>query len=153
MSFQSLPDGRARRLAAAKDTVHDVLIVGGGINGARLYDLLCRKGQHTLLLDAGDFATGTSQATGMMIWGGILYLRQGDVATAFKLCRARDRLLANEPELAVPCRFRYCPSKPSRQYPVLAGLAIYWLFGGLHGHAPRLERDYAEAGLLAAASA
>jgi glycerol-3-phosphate dehydrogenase len=40
----------------------DVTILGGGINGACVYDNLCRRGYRVLLLDKGDLASGTSQA-------------------------------------------------------------------------------------------
>jgi glycerol-3-phosphate dehydrogenase len=55
---------------AAGDGVFDVLILGGGVTGASLYGELCRHGWRTLLIDTGDFASGTSQSTGMMVWGG-----------------------------------------------------------------------------------
>lgn len=148
MTVQSLPDGRACRLAAAADGVHDVLVIGGGVNGARLFDLLGRRGHRTLLLEAGDFASGSSQATGMMVWGGLLYLRQFDIGTVVKLCRARDRLLSAEPAQARPCRYRYIPGPGPGRHLALLGLGLYWLLGGLQRRAPRLEPDYAEASLL-----
>lgn len=47
----------------------DVTILGGGINGAGFYLTLCRRGYRVALLDNGDLASGTSRASGMMIWG------------------------------------------------------------------------------------
>jgi glycerol-3-phosphate dehydrogenase len=148
LTSQSRHDDRADRLAAATDTIHDVLIVGGGINGARLFDLMGRQGVSALLLDAADYAAGTSQATGMMVWGGLLYLRQLDLGTVFKLCRARDRLLAELPDRAVPRRLRYFPGAQSRPSVLLVGLVFYWLLGGCKRQVPRLERDYPELALL-----
>ena len=66
---------RGSRWSAAANTLFDVIILGGGINGACLYDRLASRGHTVCLLDEHDFAAGTSQASGMMIWGGLLYLR------------------------------------------------------------------------------
>jgi glycerol-3-phosphate dehydrogenase len=58
---------RGHNLAAIEsEGAVDVAILGGGVNGACLYDALCRQGYRTLLLDRGDFASGSSQASGMM---------------------------------------------------------------------------------------
>ena len=56
----------------ARETVFDVAVVGGGINGASLYHELCSRGYRVLLVDKGDFACGTSQSSAMMVWGGLL---------------------------------------------------------------------------------
>ena len=71
----------------------DALIVGGGITGAPLYHTLCGRGYRVALIDKGDFASGTSQASGMLIWGGLLYLKNLEFATVVKLCRARSEWL------------------------------------------------------------
>jgi glycine/D-amino acid oxidase-like deaminating enzyme len=47
----------------------DVLIVGGGMTGAPLYHELCGRGYRVALIDKGDFSSGTSQASGMLVWG------------------------------------------------------------------------------------
>jgi len=65
---------------AGRDTVFDVAIIGGGIKGAHIYHQLCEAGYRTVLLEKGDFASGTSQASCMMIWGGLLYLANWDIA-------------------------------------------------------------------------
>ena len=48
------------------EDIFDVAIIGGGINGAALYHQLCNEGYRVLLVDKGDFACGTSQASAMM---------------------------------------------------------------------------------------
>ena len=66
---------RDRNISNTAGNNFDITIIGGGINGASLYNKLVQEGYRVLLIDKGDFASGTSQASGMMIWGGLLYLR------------------------------------------------------------------------------
>ncbi|XHR27209.1 MAG: FAD-dependent oxidoreductase [Chthoniobacteraceae bacterium] len=110
----------------------DVLIVGGGISGAPLYRELCRRGYRTGLVDKGDFASGTSQASGMLIWGGLLYLQNFDLLTVSKLCKARKELMAAFPERISALDLRYLTSPKDGPKPgtVLLGLYAYWLLGG-----------------------
>lgn len=110
----------------------DVLIVGGGITGAPLYRELCGQGYRTGLVDKGDFASGTSQASGMLIWGGLLYLQNLDLFTVIKLCKARKELMTAFPEKISILDLRYLASATGGPKPVtvLLGLYAYWLLGG-----------------------
>ena len=101
---------RSAHWQTAGEEVFDVLIIGGGITGASLYGELCRHGWRTLLLDKGDFASGTSQSSGMMVWGGLLYLRAGDVFTVLRLSRSRDRMIEELDGWTAPASFHYIPS-------------------------------------------
>ena len=71
----------------------EVLILGGGITGISLAALLDSNGKSVLLVEKGDFASGTSQASGMMVWGGLLYLKNLEFGLVRRFCRARDRLI------------------------------------------------------------
>ena len=55
---------RAEHWAPAEETVFDVTIVGGGVTGACLYHQLCQRGLRVLLIDKGDFASGTDLPPG-----------------------------------------------------------------------------------------
>jgi glycerol-3-phosphate dehydrogenase len=141
---------RAAHWQTAGEEVFDVLILGGGITGASLYSELCRQGWRTLLLDKGDFASGTSQSSGMMVWGGLLYLRAGDVLTVLRLCRSRDRMIKELDGWTAPASFHYIPSLkdgPSSLY-IGVGLGLYWLLGAGRRHFPEYRRDFAETALL-----
>jgi len=129
---------------------YDVAIIGGGINGACLFDRLARQGTRVLLVDRGDFACGTSQASGMMIWGGLLYLSQFDMATVLKLCGARDRLIRQMPESVSPARFRYLVREGSGRprWFVQCALAFYWLLSRGRRALPRFQRHFEEEALL-----
>jgi glycerol-3-phosphate dehydrogenase len=122
---------------------YDVAIFGGGISGARLFHELCRHGHRVLLLDRGDFAGGTSQASGMMIWGGLLYLRQFDFRTVIKLCRARDDLIEQLPATIHPASIRYLPGRKNlRPALVHAIMLMYWLLGSPKRLPPRSDASF-----------
>jgi glycerol-3-phosphate dehydrogenase len=142
---------RLHNLAAIEsDGDFDVAILGGGVNGACLYDALCRRGYRTLLLDHGDFASGTSQASGMMIWGGLLYLRNFDLPSVFQLSRDRDRMaraMASRMSVSV---MRYLPSAGgswSRKR-VQAALWLYWMMSLGNRRMPSFEPSFDELELV-----
>ncbi len=59
---------------------YDVVIIGGGINGAGLFRDLALHGVKVLLLERGDFSSQTSQGSSKMLHGGIRYLENFDFA-------------------------------------------------------------------------
>ncbi|MBI3523487.1 MAG: FAD-dependent oxidoreductase [Betaproteobacteria bacterium] len=128
----------------------DVVILGGGINGSCLFDALCRKGYRTLLLDKGDIASGTSQASGMMIWGGILYLKNLDLRTVFHLSRDRNRMINDMSDWLSPVLLRYLPSVRSgrSKWLVYLGLWLYWLIGFGARRMPGSENSFDEQSFL-----
>lgn len=142
---------RTERLAAARAGVFDAVIIGGGVNGACLYDHLCRRGYCVALLDRGDFACGTSQASAMMVWGGLLYLRSFDLGSVYKFSRARDSMIRDMDDLLSPRVFRYCvaPGTALGKYANLSGLYFYWLIGRFNRRPPAHEAQYPEQRLLA----
>ena len=119
-------------------TTFDVTILGGGINGACLYHRLCTAGYKVLLVDQGDFAAGTSQASGMMIWGGLLYLRSLDLLSVYRFSQARDAMIRNLPEWIEPAPVHYIPAHQGPPDPrlVLGGLYFYWLLGHFRRRSP-----------------
>lgn len=127
----------------------DVAIIGGGINGACLYCDLTAGGYRVLLIDRGDFASGTSQASTMMIWGGLLYLKDWELGTVCSLSASRDRLIARQPAQIRPRTVRYVPVPGGRSRAfVQSVLYAYWLLGGARRMRPRFERDFDERALL-----
>ena len=134
---------------ALERRVFDVAVIGGGINGVCLYHHLCKQGFSVLLVDKGDFAGGTSQASAMMIWGGLLYLRNWELFTVRRLCTSRDRMLREMSEWIKPRRFRYIPDHGrGRGTLVHAALHFYWLLGGCRRLCPRRESDFSERAFL-----
>lgn len=140
---------RHTQWSAVEQTTFDVVIIGGGINGACIYHHLCRLGLSVLLVDKGDFAAGTSQASAMMVWGGILYLRHWDVFTVRRLCRSRDGMLREMSDWVKPRQFRYIPPSPTRARFVHAALHFYWMLGGCRRRKPTSVHEFPERELLA----
>ena len=75
----------------------DVLIVGGGINGAVSAAALSARGASVALIDRGDFAGFTSQESSNLVWGGIKYLENYEFPLVRKLCMSRNRLMRAYP--------------------------------------------------------
>jgi glycerol-3-phosphate dehydrogenase len=135
---------RNQALEAAGTDVHDAVIVGGGVSGAALFRELGGRGYRVLLVDENDFTAGTSQASGMLIWGGLLYLKNLDFRTVIKLSAARDRMLRTESDHVREMRFRYLPRRRGGRSRLLvrAVLLVYWLLGQRRRRRPYGERDF-----------
>ena len=142
---------RSQNLAKAnKDNTFDVAIFGGGINGACLYDTLCRQGYRVLLVDKGDFASGTSQASGMMIWGSFLYLGNFDLYSVATLSSDRNSMMKDMKAWIAPRKLRFLPSSGSGRPSWFVHLALwfYWLMGLCKTSAPSVEKNFPEAGMI-----
>lgn len=88
--------------AALRLSEVDVLIVGGGINGIGIYRDLAAQGVPALLVERGDFCSGTSAAPSRLIHGGLRYLETGEFALVRESVEERNRLLCNAPHLVQP---------------------------------------------------
>ena len=82
------------------ETSYDVAVIGGGITGAGVARDAAMRGLHVVLLEARDFASGTSSRSPKLIHGGIRYLAQGHVGLVHEA--ATERLILNRiaPHLA-----------------------------------------------------
>lgn len=135
--FPKNPEGLPRSPAwrrrcefwTTKHPVFDAVIIGGGVQGACLYHQLVAEGRRVLLVDRGDFAGGTSQASAMLVWGGLLYLKNFDIAEVVRLCAARDRLIQHNGQQVEPQHLAFLFGRRPKRRPwvVHAGLRLYWL--------------------------
>lgn len=143
-------DRRRAAWDAATTGDYDVAIVGGGINGASVYAELCRRGYRVLLVDRGDFSSGSSQASAMWVWGGLIYLATLDFATVAKLCASRDRMIREVPDWVRLAPNRYVAAREDRRSAGFVKLALwlYWLLGACRRAAPRGQQDFPERHLL-----
>lgn len=85
--------------------VYDLLVIGGGINGAAIAHLAARRGMRTALLEKGDFASGTSSKSTKLIHGGIRYLENLEVDLVYESLRERRIQLEAAPHLVKPLPF------------------------------------------------
>ena len=117
--------------------IFDVLVIGGGILGARISFEASRAGLKVALVDAGDFGGATSSASGKLVHGGLRYLRKGKVRLVCEANRER-RILAGRvaPHLVRRLPFVLASDGPSRRS-MVAGLLAYWALDGFRRPAPR----------------
>jgi len=80
----------------------DVLVIGGGITGAGVARDAALRGLAVGLVEAVDFAAGTSSRSSKLIHGGVRYLAQGDVGLVREAAAERRTLKRLAPHLAVP---------------------------------------------------
>jgi glycerol-3-phosphate dehydrogenase len=111
----------------------DVVIIGGGATGLGCAVDAAARGHSTLLLEAHDFAKGTSSRATKLIHGGVRYLAQGNLPLVREALAERSRLLANAPHLVHPLRF-VVPAYRWADLPLFGtGLTLYDLLAGRHG--------------------
>jgi glycerol-3-phosphate dehydrogenase len=93
------PFDRAAMISRLASERFDVLVVGGGITGAGVALDAASRGMRTALVEAEDFASGTSSKSSKMVHGGLRYLQAGDVRLVYEALRERKRLRHNAPHL------------------------------------------------------
>ncbi len=130
---------RTKNWDAIDEESFDALIIGGGINGAAVFRELSQQGYKVLLIDQKDFASGTSQASTMMVWGGLLYLKNAEINTVYRFSKDRDDLLQYEEEHAKPSEFYYLYGKVSKvkQWLLYLGVVFYWFFSFMKRRFPK----------------
>jgi glycerol-3-phosphate dehydrogenase len=147
-----------------------VLIIGGGINGAAVFRDLALQGVDCLLVDKSDWCAGTSAAPSRLIHGGLKYLETGEFRLVAESTRERNLLLRNAPHFVHPLptivpiysyfggilpavrRFFHQKAKLTDRGVLIVelGMALYDLFGARHRVMPlhrlafkrRIRRDF-----------
>ncbi|HRH46147.1 MAG TPA: FAD-dependent oxidoreductase [Pyrinomonadaceae bacterium] len=142
---------RKKQLNAVEQNDFDVVIVGGGISGAAIFHHLAKKGYRVLLVDKGDFASGTSQSSAMMAWGNLPDLRKLSLIKVRQISALRDRLIKDRGEWVFPRSFRYLSSSDCGRKPFSAAAALYtyWLFSAGQRSKPHYQKDFSERDFLA----
>jgi glycerol-3-phosphate dehydrogenase len=93
------------RHAADQARVWDLLVIGGGATGLGVALDAALRGFSVVLLEAQDFAQGTSSRATKLVHGGVRYLAQGDIGLVREALHERAAILANAPHLAQPLPF------------------------------------------------
>src|SRR5215210_9033426 len=83
----------------------DLVVIGGGATGLGTALDAATRGYATLLLEAFDFAKGTSGRSTKLVHGGVRYLAQGRVGLVREALHERGILLRNAPHLVRPLAF------------------------------------------------
>ena len=130
---------RTTNLERLAERSFDVLVLGGGINGAVSAAALSARGAKVALIDRGDFAGITSQASSNLAWGGIKYLESFEFALVDKLCKARNELLRAYPSTVQEIRFFTSHERGFRHslLKLWLGTWLYWLIGRCFTRPPR----------------
>jgi glycerol-3-phosphate dehydrogenase len=103
----------------------ELLVVGGGITGAGIARDAALRGLRTGLVEARDFAAGTSSRSSKLIHGGLRYLQQGDVALVREAASERAVLRRLAPHLAEPLRMVMPTYRIATQLKLKAGLFMF----------------------------
>jgi alpha-glycerophosphate oxidase/glycerol-3-phosphate dehydrogenase len=130
---------RNSNVSKLREQSFDVLIVGGGINGAVAAASLSGRGVRVALIDRGDFASGVSSNSSNLAWGGIKYLESMEFLLVNKLCKSRNRLMRAYPSTVKEIRFFTTIQRGFRFPPffIYLGSLLYWLMGRCATRAPR----------------
>src|SRR4051794_5958758 len=99
------PFDRDAGLTRLADEPFDLLVVGGGITGAGVALDAASRGLRTALVEARDFASGTSSKSSKLVHGGLRYLQQKEYRLVYEALAERQHLLENAPHLVEPLPF------------------------------------------------
>ena len=114
----------------------DLAVVGGGATGLGVALDAAARGLRVVLLEAHDFAKGTSSRATKLVHGGVRYLAQGNIALVREALQERTTLLKNAPHLAQPLPF-VMPSYRLWETPFYGmGLKMYDGLAGAAGLGP-----------------
>ncbi len=94
-----------RDVQSLREREFDLLIVGGGINGAALAHLAAARGKRVVLLEKNDFGSGTSSKSTKLIHGGLRYLEHFEFDLVAESLRERAVQLKSAPHLVRPLEF------------------------------------------------
>lgn len=125
---------RAAQLQRLRDTPEwDLLVIGGGATGLGVALDAAARGFKVALVEAEDFAKGTSSRATKLVHGGVRYLAQGNVSLVREALHERATLLANAPHLAQPLAFVLPAYRWWEPAFYAIGLKLYDLLAGQRG--------------------
>ncbi|AGH80421.1 glycerol-3-phosphate dehydrogenase [Psychromonas sp. CNPT3] len=109
-----------------EDELLDIIIVGGGINGAGIAADASGRGLKVALFEAKDFASATSSASSKLLHGGLRYLEHYDFRLVSEALAEREIILRKAPHIVKGMRFRL-PHRPFLRpaWMIRMGLFLY----------------------------
>ena len=122
----------------------DILVIGGGINGAGIARDAVGRGLSVLLVEKDDLAAHTSQWSSKLIHGGLRYLEHYEFRLVGEALAEREVLLRVAPHLIKPLQF-VLPHEPHLRpkWMLRAGLFLYDNLGGWSGQKQTLPKSFA----------
>jgi len=134
------PAEREAALAAMGTQTFDVVVVGGGVVGAGAALDAATRGLSVALLEARDWASGTSSRSSKLIHGGLRYLEMLDFPLVLEALRERGLILTRlAPHLTRPVPFLYPLTHRGWERPyVAAGITLYDLMARTGGNGAAL---------------
>jgi glycerol-3-phosphate dehydrogenase len=105
----------------------DLLVIGGGINGAGIARDAAMRGLRTILVEQNDLGSGTSSRSSRLIHGGLRYLEQGEFGMVLEANRERRILQRIAPHLVWPLPFVFPVHRGDRisRWQLAAGMLLY----------------------------
>lgn len=112
--------------SAAQHDVHDLVVVGGGINGSGIANDAAGRGLSVLLCEQSDLASATSSASSKLIHGGLRYLEHREFRLVREALKEREVMLRKAPHIVWPLRF-ILPHQPHLRpsWMIRTGLFLY----------------------------
>lgn len=143
-----------RDVAAIRNRIFDVAVIGGGITGAGVARHAALAGLSTLVVEAADFASGTSSRSTKLIHGGLRYLAMGDFALVREGALERKSLKRMAPHLTQPQWMVVPAATWAGMMKLRLGISVYewlgavdraerhqnWQAAELEQHEPLLDR-------------
>lgn len=114
------------------ESPYDVCIVGGGATGLGIALEAAASGLKTALIEAKDFAQGTSSRSTKLVHGGVRYLEQGKISLVSEALRERDRLMQNTNGQVEEFGFLIPVKRRRARFYYGIGLRLYDLLAGSH---------------------
>src|SRR3989339_295795 len=120
---------RPQLIRAVSENIFDILIVGGGINGASIARDAALRGYRVALVEQRDFGYGTSSRSSRLIHGGLRYLEHGEFGLVFESVSERARLASLARHIVRPLPFIF-PIYGGIEQRLLMNIGL-WIYDGL----------------------
>src|SRR5690606_14106915 len=113
------------------DPIHDIFVIGGGINGCGIARDAAGRGFSVYLAEMNDLASGTSSGSTKLIHGGLRYLEFYEFRLVREALREREVIWKNAPHIVWPLRFVLPHARGIRPaWLIRLGLFLYDHIGG-----------------------
>lgn len=122
---------RAQVFAELESRTFDLAVIGGGITGAGIARDAAMRGLSVALVEARDYASGTSSRSSKMIHGGLRYLSQGDIALVKEAASERQVVRRIAPHLTTISPFLIPTTNLAMTAKLRTGLWTFEKLGGV----------------------